>query len=198
MGMMNINMEKNKEIDKVLESGMGNCFIVITSRPGYVSDEIRKTMDCEVTIEGLSVKNIKKCSKFYMDSKKKSTDMLKQAKAVGIFKPTDGLFQKLFFSSSIIDQALLRIPIMLLMTCFIYEENQSLPATRTDILKTLYVLLGQRFANKVSGKTGNKKEIHENTLSKLGKLAWDALKIDQLILPKVMLLLLCLSLNIGV
>ena len=61
----------SKEVDKVLKSGIGNCFIVLTSRPGYVGDKIRRKMDYEVTIEGLSVENIKKCSKLYMDSREK-------------------------------------------------------------------------------------------------------------------------------
>ena len=160
---------KNKEIDEAIKSGVGNCFLVLTSRPGYVGDEIKKKMDYEVTIEGLSVENIKKCSQLYVDSKKKSADMLKQAKTVGIFKPTGSVFQKIFFSDSLIDHALLRIPIMLLMTCFIYEENHSLPKSRTDILKTLFMLLGQRTAIKISGRTASENEAFENTLSKLGK-----------------------------
>ena len=84
-----------------------------------------------------------------------------------------------------IDHALLRIPIMLLMSCFIYEENHSLPKTRTNILKTLYTLLEQRSAIKISGRTTDEKKTFEDTLSKLGKLAWDALKRDELILKKV-------------
>ena len=84
-----------------------------------------------------------------------------------------------------IDHALLRIPIMLLMTCFIYEEEHSLPKSKTDILKTLYTLLGQRSEVKTFGRTTEEKEAFENTLSKLGKLAWGALKRDELMLKKV-------------
>ena len=176
---------KNKEIDEAIQTGVGNCFLVLTSRPGYVSEEIKEKMDYEVTIEGLSVENIKKCSKLYMDCKEKSADMLKQAKSVGIYKPTGGLLHRVFFSSSMIDHALLRIPILLLMTCFIYEENHSLPNTRTDILKTLYTLLGQRSRMKLSGGSTDDKDAYEDSLSKLGELAWDALKRDELILKKV-------------
>ena len=68
------------------------------------------------------------------------------------------------------------------MICFIYEENQSLPRNRADILKTLYKLLGDRSAVKVSG---NICDEHDNMLSKLGKLAWEALKANELILNKV-------------
>ena len=150
-----------------------------------VGDDIKKIMDYEVNIEGLSVENIKKCSQLYIGCKEKSADMLKQAKSVGIYKPTGGLLHRIFFSSSMIDHALLRILIILLMTCFIYEENQSLPKTRTGVLKTLYTLLGYRSRMKLSGRTTDEMDAHENTLSKLGELAWDALKKDELILKKV-------------
>ena len=176
---------RNKEIDEALLSGVGNCFLVLTSRPGYVGEEIKRKMDYEVSIEGLSVKNIEKCSKLYLETWEKSTDMLKQARAVGIYQPNDWLFYRIFFPNYMTDNAILRIPIMILMTCFIFEENHSLPKNRTDILKTLYTLLGQRSAIKTSGRTTDEKKTFENTLIKLGKLAWYALIRDELILKKV-------------
>ena len=138
-------------------------------------------MDYEVTIEGLSVRNIKKCSELYLDDKKKSKLMLKQAKAVGLYKSTDRFFHRVFSPISVTDDALLRIPIVLLMICLIYEENQSLPENTTDILKTLYKLLEDRSAVKESGSISDE----HDKLSKLGKLAWEALKRDKLILNKV-------------
>ena len=173
---------RNKEIENVIQDGIGNSFIILTSRPGYVDDNIRKKMDYEVTIEGLSVRNIMKCSKLYLDDKKKCVVMLKQAEAVGIYKSNDRFFNRVFSSSCMTEDELLRIPIILLMICFIYEENQSLPQNRADILKTLYKLLGDRSAVKVSG---NICDEHEYMLSKLGKLAWEALKANELILNKV-------------
>ena len=176
----------NKEIDKVLESGIGSCFVVLTSRPGYVGDEIRKKMDYEVIIEGLSVENIKKCSKLYLDDKKKSADLLKQARKVGIYKAHDDLFGKVFSSRRKIDDTILRIPIMLLMTCFIFEKHESLPKTRTDILKNLYKLLADRSSVKTSVQPSDEMvDVYENNLLKLGSLAWDALKEDELTLKKV-------------
>ena len=102
--------------------------------------------------------------------------MLKQARSVEFLKSTGGLFQKY--------QALLRIPILLLMTCYIYEEYQCLPAKRTDILRNIYTLLMQRSATKISKRTTNEDYTYD-TLSKLGKLAWDALKRDELFLKEV-------------
>ena len=105
---------RNKEIDNVIQSGIGNSFIILTSRPGYVDDNIRKKMYYEVTIEGLSVRNIKKCNKLYLDDKKKSVLMLKQAKAVGLYKSTGRFFRRVFSPRSVTDDALLRIPIICL------------------------------------------------------------------------------------
>ena len=177
---------KNIEIDNAIKEGIGNCYIILTSRPGYVSDEIRNKMNYQVTIEGFSVENIKKCSKLYLETKRKSVHMLKQASIVGLYSPTDGFFQRTFSPHSMIDHALLRIPIILLMTCFIYEQNQSLPKTKTDILKTLYKLLADRSELKISDQSSEEyHDTYENILMKLGKLAWDALQKDELTLKKV-------------
>ena len=49
---------KNTEIDKAIEQGLGNCFLILTSLPGYIDDSARDKMDGEITIEGFSVQNI--------------------------------------------------------------------------------------------------------------------------------------------
>ena len=46
-------------------------------------------------------------------------------------------------------------------------------------------MLQQRSAIKTSRRTSDEKKTFEDTLSKLGKLAWDALERDELILKKV-------------
>ena len=179
----------NKDIDNALQSGVGNSFIVLTSRPGYVGDEIRKKMDYEVTIEGLTAQNIEKCSNLYLDNETKCAHMLNQAKAVGIYQPSGSFYQWMFSPGTMKDHALLRIPIILLMTCFIYEANQSLPKSRTDILQTLYKLLGERSGIKQSGRASEAPDAdtdaHDDTLFQLGRLAWEALKRDELVLRKV-------------
>ena len=54
----------NIEIDTALDKTIGNCFLFLTSRPGYIEQTTKDKMDGEVTIEGFSAENIKKCSFF--------------------------------------------------------------------------------------------------------------------------------------
>ena len=76
----------NKDIDRVIESGIGNCFLIITSRPGdYLKREIRDQMDGEIIIEGFSKEKIVECSTKYLGSAQMSTEMLHQAKETGIY-----------------------------------------------------------------------------------------------------------------
>ena len=178
---------KNKDIDSVLKSRVGNCFLVLTSRPDFVSNEIRKQMDVHINIEGLSAENIKKCCDKYLHVKEKRRELLKQAASVGIYHP-DGFIPRLLSFGKPPDTALLRIPIILLMTCFIYEQNESLPKSKTEIIKTLYRLLGERSDVRAAQNVEHTK--HENVLFKLGKLAWEAIRNDKLQLQKVILVLM--------
>ena len=64
----------------MIESGIGNCFLIITSRPGdYLKREIRDQMDGEIIIEGFSEEKIVECSSKYLGSTQMSAEMLRQA-----------------------------------------------------------------------------------------------------------------------
>ena len=172
---------KNKDIDTAIESGVGNCILVLTSRPGYVSDKVKETMDIQVNIEGLSPANIKKCCEQYLDSSDKRRNMLKQAAKAGIFYHKDGFLQKLKTFIWEPEDELLRIPIILLMVCFIFEQNKSLPKSKTETIKTLYELLSKR--SEVRGSEDNQQ--FSDSLFKLGKLSWESLMEDKLFFKKV-------------
>ena len=76
---------------------------------------------------------------------------------------------------------------MLLMICVLYEENRSLPDTRTKIYETVRELAMDRTTLKTFGcKSSQVKNITKMTCV-LGKFAWEALKrdIQQLLLNKV-------------
>ena len=123
----------NDDIDSAIESTIGNCFLILTSRPGdYLSKSIRDQMDGEIVIEGFSNKNIEKCSIKYLDSKEKSKEMLEQAKMTGLY-------------------ALLHIPIILVMTVVVFVEKKSLPKTKTEIYKIIFQLVIDRTTLKTFG-----------------------------------------------
>ena len=171
----------NKALDKVIESGIGNCFTILTSRPGtdsgdktYVSQEIRDKMDGEVRIEGFNDESKKHFCTEYFGTNEESEELLYQG------------YEKLGKDRY---NELLSTPIVLLMICVLYEENRSLPDTRTKIYETVRELSMDRTTWKTFGcKSSQVEDITEKTfVFVLGKFAWEALKrdIQQLLLNKV-------------
>ena len=171
------NPGTNKDIDRAIEDSIGNCFLILTSRPDppsgkehYVKREIRNKMDAEVMIEGFNEENIHKCSVQYLGSEDSAFRMISQAKEVGIYD-------------------LLKIPIVLLMTCVIYFELKTLPKTMTKIYNKIFEMMIDRTALKrfEPGWYADAKEHLDVLLCALGELSWNALQNDvqQLLLKKV-------------
>ena len=167
----------NKDIDGAIEHSIGNCFLILTSRPDlpsgkehYVSREIRNKMDAEVIIEGFDEENITKCSTQYLESEDSAVKMISQAKEVEIYD-------------------LLKIPIVLLMTCVIYFEHKTLPKTMTQIYSKIFEMIIDRTALKTfkPGLYADVKDYLDALLCALGELSWNALQSDvqQLLLNKV-------------
>ena len=167
----------NSDIDRAIEYSIGNCFLILTSRPDlpsgkehYVSREIRNKMDAEVIIEGFNEENITKCSSKYLESEDSAVKMISQAKEVGIYD-------------------LLKIPIVLLMTCVIYFEHKTLPKTMTKIYSKIFEMIIDRTALKTfkPGLYADVKDYLDALLCVLGELSWNALQSDvqQLLLNKV-------------
>ena len=160
----------NRDIDTAIDKTIGNCFLLLTSRPGYINQIVKDKMDGEVTIEGFSPENVKKCAYFYLESEELRDQMLQQAKA------------------SAIDE-LLRVPIILLMTCQLYYEKGHLPQTKTEIVGSIYELSMDRTTLKENNFRRKSTEIEnlKSTLFVLGKFSWKALQNDvqQLLLNKV-------------
>ena len=159
----------NDDIDRAIESTIGNCFLILTSRPGdYLSKSIRDQMDGEIIIEGFSEENIQVCSTNYLKSKEMSDKMLEQAEETGI-------------------DVLLHIPIILVMTVVVFIQEESLPKTKTGIYETIFRLSMDRTTLKTFGcKSANISKISE-LLYALGELSWNALQNDvqQLLLKQV-------------
>ena len=158
----------NKEIDKAIDATVGNCLLVLTSRPGYLKKQIRNKMDGEIMIEGFSQHNMVKCSELFLGTKEKREAMIQQVKNSGI-------------------EDLLKVPIILLMVCTLFLEKKKLPENKTEIVGTIFKLAMDRGTLKSFGLRSSEAEIFEESLMTLGELSWQALQKDvqQLLLNKV-------------
>ena len=171
---------RNIEIDRAIESGIGNCFIIVTSRLGHSgTSHIRPHMDGEMTIEGLSVKNIRRCSDLYLANRNERREMLKQARAAGIYT-THRPSKQGHSSRRMRDDEYLRVPIILLMICSVYDtSNHHLPKKKAEILKSLFSSFIQRSKKESPAKETDFFIDNDNTIHKLGKLSWEALQEDE-------------------
>ena len=106
----------NSDIDNAITNTLGNCFIIVTCRPGeYMEKEVCDQLDGEMQITGLSEENIELCSTNYLDSPLKSKSLVEKSKESGIYE-------------------LLRIPIVLLMVCVLFHTTETLPRNKTEIV----------------------------------------------------------------
>ena len=165
----------NRQIDEAIESKIGNCFLILTSRPGndsgdkmFVSKQVRNRMDGELVIEGFSPENIKKCSIQYLLSEDIFEMFLTQARQTEL-------------------SALLHVPIILLMGCTVFISNMSLPHSKTKLYGDIFDLIMDRTTLKTFGCKSSDIPNIDQWLSILGKLSWKALQKDtgQLLLNKV-------------
>ena len=155
----------NHEIDEAIESGIGDCFLILTSRPGYVSKQVRDKMDGEVSIEGFSEENIVECSIMYLGNSNLSSLMLEQAAETGIYE-------------------LLCVPIILLI---VFIEKESLPKTRCALVSTIFELIMDRTTLKTVGCKSSELKNIDALLYTLGEFSINALQSghQQLLLKKV-------------
>ena len=160
----------NVEIDKAIELGIGECFVMLTSRPGYVEKTIRDRMDGEVRIDGFNSENIRRCCDLYLGTRQQTEKLLRLAKQAGIS-----------------DDKLLRVPIILLMICVIFEEKESLPNRKTEIIRTIIELMMDRATLKHFECKSSEIKNLDSLLYALGEFSWKALQNDvgQLLLIKV-------------
>ena len=156
----------NQDIDRLVNQGIGNCLMILTSRPGYLDKQIRNRFHGEITIEGFSEENIRLCTSKYLQSKERSNRLLQQANQTGI-------------------DDLLRVPIVLLMTCVVYDEREMLPNKKTKLVQTIFEMFMKRTTLKSSSRKSYDVESIELIL--LGKFSWHSLKndVNQLLLNKV-------------
>ena len=158
----------NKDIDDAIEKTVGSSVLILTSRPGYLSKTIRSTMRNIATIKGFSKENIMKSSELLLGSKEQAEAMIYQARKAGIYD-------------------LLHVPIILLFSCLVFQEHNSLPKTRTEIYQEIFRLLIDRSAEKDESVKDLNKDSLDDLLDILGEASWEALQKDtgELLLNKV-------------
>ena len=67
----------NTDIDDAIADTIGDCFLIVTSRPGdYMKKVDRDQLDGEIIITGLSPENVQKCSAKYLGSLALSQSLL--------------------------------------------------------------------------------------------------------------------------
>ena len=170
----------NTELDRAIEKTLGTCLIILTFRPKEGKDfteNIRRKMHGEIVVEGFNEENIMKCCCRFLKSQSLAHKFLKEAQKRGqLYK-------------------LLKVPIMLLMTSVLFneDESRSLPERKTQLYKDLYKFVMDRSTLKphnfgcYSSEVLNLKEM----LQTLRKFAFEALQNDvrQLLINKVLRLL---------
>ncbi len=158
----------NEDIDEILLSGRENCLIVVSSRSGDFLEPIRSQMNEEVRITGFSYENIIKCAEQYLGSEQSCQEFLSEAEQAGIH--TCGELAYLMNNNG-----MLHVPIILLMACTVFLENNCLPSSKTGLFKQVVNMCISRTTLKTMGKTASEVQNIHGLLVKLGKLAWEAL-----------------------
>ena len=173
----------NEAIDDAITNTIGNCFVIVTSRPGdYMEKSDVDKMDGEIQITGLSQENIEKCAIGYLQSLLASCSDKKSVESA-----CENLLE---LAEEVEIDELLRIPIILLMVCVLYSNEQSLPETKTGIVWAIIKMCMDRSTLRHLGKKSSQIENLDEMLFILGELSWLALqrKTKQLLISKVRLL----------
>ena len=160
----------NTEIDETITNTIGDCFIIVTSRPGdYMAKSDREQINGEIHIKGLSEESIREYATKYLGSKEKCEDLLNKSKESGI-------------------NELLQTPIILFMVCVLYFITEQLPTSKTVIVWQIVKMCIDRSTIKQLGKVSSEIAELDELLYILGELSWQALQRDrkQLLINKVL------------
>ena len=158
----------NIDIDNAIKKTVGSSVLILTSRPGFLAQDIRHKMKNIATIKGFNKQKVKKSSEMLLGAKDKAADMIQRAKNAGIYD-------------------LLHVPIILLFSCLVFQENNSLPKSQTEIYKEIFKLLIDRSAEKDESVKDLDKDSLDDLLDILGESSWNALQKEtgELLLNKV-------------
>ncbi len=158
----------NAEIDSALEKGsLWNCWVILTSRPFQAVDLLKPFFDAEAVITGFNEENVQNYASKFLENEERGATLLRLAK-----------------TNTIVD--MLQIPLILQMTCVIYESTQSVPESKTEAARSIVDLSIQYAVQRQAG-SKVKPKLVKKLLVLLGKMAWASLQENerQLLLNKV-------------
>ena len=152
----------NSAIDAAISGRRGKSFVLITSRPDNMDKKDKEKLNGEIQNRGLSQTKIALYIGNYLDEQK-TKSLIEAAERSGI-------------------KELLRIPIVALMLCILYNEEKQLPRTQTKIIRQIIQIYIKRAKEK-----GVELPDEDTILDVLGALSWEALRRDthQLLIKKV-------------
>ncbi len=162
----------NDQMDSVLHrSSLWDSWIILTSRPFDQVDLIKPHFDAEATIIGFSPENIQVYASKFLGSEIVGYNFVERAKM-----------------NQILD--ILGIPLILQMTCVLFQSGHSLPYSKTETTKAIvdWSIEYSTYRQKHPVTARSSQRDIGNMLFKLGKLAWESLQrnIKQLLLKKVL------------
>ena len=178
---------KNKDIDSVIQKDrLWPCCLLLTSRESKELKGLKQYFDVEVKVCGFSEDSIDNYLTKAL-SRNLADEFLDQAKRNRIIKPltgngeveaTDSLESNDNFEKKVrLDYGMLKIPLFLKMLCSLFNMYKDLPKTKTGTVEVIVQLILETEKNRAKRRRhGDEiKTIEEETLVKLGKLAWDGL-----------------------
>ena len=179
-GFDEYNAEKSSPIHHIWRGNLlRDCVAIVTTRPSK-EDELRTPSHVQFEISGFTDDQIKQFAVKFFSHRKDITDE----------------FTKFLTERNLWGMA--KIPLLLLMLCLTWNErgpsHQEQSQSRADLYERFFQTLLDHVAAKTSGHSFTSLNEYKDDLTKLGKVAFDALLMDSLYfeLSKVPADILCL------
>ena len=163
-GFDEYSAEKSSPIHHIWRGSLlRDCMTIVTTRPSK-EDELRKPSHVQFEISGFTNDQIKQFAEKFFSHRKDITDefikFLTERKLWGMAK----------------------IPLLLLMLCLTWNErgpsHQEQSQSRADLYERFFQTLLDHVAAKTSGHSFTSLDEYKDDLTKLGKVAFDALLMD--------------------
>ena len=150
---------RNTDIDEAIKKEkLWNCWIILTSRETEETLKLKEFMDAEVEICGFDPPAVETFI----------------ARSMGSDQQTENLRElQMIYQSELRNSGLLRIPILLTMTCVLFKCKITFRKTRTGIIQAMVDRYMDRESLRAKGQKSGKGM--KKALFDFGKLAWQGL-----------------------